>query len=230
MTAATNRTRLLGRLHGLARAQGMDEETYRAKLKVITGKDTATALTNAELELACQRFRPGAHGAVSARLPAGPTSRLIQALWISLHNLGLVRDGSDEALMSFIRRQTKLDAAAWLKSPSDVNRVVEALKDWLARDGGVDWTHRPDDPTYMRLAAWKVAAAQWRKLMALGAVTPGRTWTGRESRWIEDLAAYAMTVKAGEGPPSTWTSPQWAKVSKALGRKLRAAMEKGAAA
>jgi phage gp16-like protein len=226
MTAAVNRNRLIARLHAMKREMGLDDDLYRDKLEGLTGKRSAADLGDDGLEEAVRRFRNSCPAGAAARLPATKQARLIQAQWISLWNLGLVSDPSDAAILAFIRRQTKLDAAVWLKSHDDVVRVVEALKDWLSRDGGVEWGNEPGAPPFMRLPSFKVCAAQWRKLIAIGAMAHGRTWTGNDRRWIEGLTAYAGTVNAGQGPCAGWTNPQWARVSKALGRKLRSALEK----
>lgn len=226
MSAAIDRNRLIARLHVAKRDLGLDEDLYRQKLEVVTGKRSASDLSDAELQMAVRDFT----GRVSAsasyqRLPATPQARMIQAQWISLWNLGLVEDNSDAAILAFIKRQTKLDAASWLKRQQDVEAVAEALKHWLERDGGVVWKHDRATPATLRLAAHKVCVAQWRKLEKLGVVGRGVPVPGSRQQLSERFVAYACDVNRGQGPMAEWTNPQWAKVSKALGVKLRAALK-----
>lgn len=228
-----NRNRLIARLHAMRRELGLDEELYRDKLEQITGKRSAAQLSDAELEEAVTRFRQGARVHRAARMPATKQGRMIQAQWISLYNLGAVQDASDEALMAFVKRQTGLDAVRWLNSHQDVVKVAEALKDWMAREG-VEWSHPASVPPFMKLPAFKVAVAQWRKLTAKGTLTANRTWTGNARPVAEEVMAYAMAIarRGNHGAPDTWTNQQWTRVNRALGAKMRkaaaAAKEKAA--
>ena len=108
------------------------------------------------------------------RLPDGPMAGKLKALWISAYNLGVVRDRTDQALASWLRRQTGLDAAAW-SGPGQVARAVQALQSWIAREAGVDWrphivmgqNGRSREVSNPRA---RVIEAQWRVLNRLGVV------------------------------------------------------------
>jgi len=65
-------------------------------------------------------------------VPGDKMSKKILALWITLHRAGKVRDGSDRALMSFVKRQTGKDHLKWC-SVEDKSAVIEALKNWEER-------------------------------------------------------------------------------------------------
>ena len=220
-----SRNRLIARLHALKREQGLDDELYRDKLEQLTGKRSAADLSDAELQRAVGRFGGNSAGQQPTRLPSTPACRLIQAQWISLYNLGIVHDASDAAILAFIKRQTRLDAAQWLNDHDHIKAVVEALKDWLARDGGVDWRNQPGMPANLQGPVFKVCLAQWRRLDELAEVYRGKTWTGNARPLLEGLLNYAKAFERELEPLTGWDNPQWAKVSKALGRKLRAAQK-----
>lgn len=220
---AIDRNRLMRRLHVMKREQGLDDDLYRDKLEGLTGKRSAAELSDAELEETVAAFRRGQRAGMAAKLPDTKQARMIQAQWISLWNLGVVHDKTDGAITAFVKRQTGLDAARWLTSPQDVAKVAEALKDWMAREG-VDWSNLPGSPPFMRLPAFRVACAQWRKLTERGSVTANRTWTGRQRSAVEEVIAFAQSIaaKGDYGPCQEWTNSQWARVNRSLAAMLRA--------
>jgi phage gp16-like protein len=61
-----------------------------------------------------------------------PQSKKIRALWIELHQAGKVRDPSETALISYVKRMTKVAALQWLNT-AQASTVIEALKKWLTR-------------------------------------------------------------------------------------------------
>ena len=55
-------------------------------------------------------------------------------MWISLHQLGAVRDPSEAALEAFARRQLGVDRLRWAVA-SEANALIEALKQMAERAG-----------------------------------------------------------------------------------------------
>ena len=167
--APDERKRLIRRIHAEARSRGMDEGARRDLQRRATGKESCADMTAAELRRVIAEM-----GRARDRLPDGPMAGKIRALWISAYNLGVVRDRTDAACASWLRRQTGPDAAAWA-SPPALARAVQALQSWLEREAGVDW--RPhialgqDGRTheFTRPRA-RVLEAQWRILHGLGTV------------------------------------------------------------
>ena len=97
------------------------------------------------------------------------------ALWLSGWHLGVVDTYTEAALITFIKRQTGLDAAKWVHDTHDSAKAVEGLKAWLCREAGVDWSpyagvdaagsrEQIDNPRA------RVLEAQWRILAGLGVV------------------------------------------------------------
>lgn len=225
----SDRTTLIKRLHIAKRDLGLDDDLYRDKLEQLTGMRSARDMTDDQLRRAVAGFRgqgAAAEPKSAARLGNFPQARMIQALWVSLYNLGAVRDGRDSALLAFVRRQTGSDALVWVKRPGDIAKVVEGLKDWLVREG-VNWDAAPSDAAPWRThKAARVCEAQWAKLLSLSAVTRQRIYSRVEhlAPAYEGLADYAMAVARGRPTVNALTNADWAQVSKALGKKLRAAL------
>lgn len=147
-------------IHVAKKQLGLDEDTYRASLVQVTGKNSAAAMSEAERQKVLERFRQQGFKAASTgrRKPLeGRFAPKLQALWIAGWNLGLVRDRDDRALVAFVKRQTGIDHVRFLRHGQDAIKAIEALKGWLARAGGVDWTEFKDP-------ADCVLAAQLRKL------------------------------------------------------------------
>ncbi len=165
------RTRLIRRVHARARELGVDAETRRALQTRVTGKASCSAMSEADLRevIAALERTPGPR----ERLPAPPAGSKLRALWISGWHLGVVRNRSDAGLAAWLRRQTGLDAASWA-TPRDVARAIEALRRWLAREAGVDWSGYPvagpnNADRLVENARARVIEAQWRILAELGA-------------------------------------------------------------
>lgn len=124
---------------------GLDEDTYRAMLTRITGQSSASACTDAQLgvvldELAAKGWKPKVvqGGRTAPRGRPGradqPVARKARAMWISLHQLGVVRDPSEAALEAFARRQLGVDRLRWAVA-SEANAMIEALKQMAERAG-----------------------------------------------------------------------------------------------
>lgn len=223
----------LGLIHAAKRDLGLSDENYRAELIKVTGKSSSGDMNEAERAAVLARFRElgWKPQAKSGRGPAGRASGKyapkLQALWIAAWNLGLVRNPDDRAMIAFVKRQTGVEHTRFLTDAAAAYMAIEALKSWIARDGGVFWTEPKGVSN-----GYRVAAAQWRRLRGLGAVTPGHTWTGRKTDAPEDMVRYAAAIigrghcianAAGERVDE-WTSAEWITVMTALGKKLRAAL------
>ena len=82
----------------------------------------------------------------------------------------MVRNRGDDSLAAFIRRQAGIDAARWA-TPAQTAAAIEALKDWMARDGGVDWSpYAQDGGRPKEYPRARVLEALWRKLHRAGAL------------------------------------------------------------
>lgn len=131
------------------RELGIDDGAYRALLERVTGETSSTACSDAQLgrvldELKAKGWTPkGMAGGRTGAIPVStgrrtmsqsPMAKKARALWISLHQLGVVRDPSERALESFGRRQLGVDRLQWADE-GQAYRLIEALKAMAARAG-----------------------------------------------------------------------------------------------
>ena len=167
--ANDQRKRLIRRIHAEARSRGMDKDARRDLQRRATGKESCADMTATELRSVIAEMDRSRD-----RLPDSPMTGKVTALWISAWHLGVVRDRTDAACASWLRRQTGLDAAAWA-TPAAMAKAVQALKSWLAREAGVDWRPhvslgRDGRVREVERPRARVLEAQWRILHKAGRV------------------------------------------------------------
>lgn len=163
-----HRKALLAKVAIGRKALAWDDDTYRDTLEARYGVRSGSQLTDRQLvdlleHMKASGFKPAPPKRAGTRRSAtDPEGRKMTALWLSLWNLGVVEDPSENALAAFVRRMLKVDAVQWAQmTPEGSYRVIEALKKWAGRDGGVLW----DDAVN---PAKCVALAQLRKLKLRG--------------------------------------------------------------
>lgn len=205
-------TAIIAAIHAGLRQLGIKEDDdKRALYARVTGERRLTNMT------------PRQHDAIVAELrrlgfkPAkkaleGPFAGKLQALWIDAWNLGIVRNRRDEALAAFVKGRTRIDHTRWVIHAGDADKAIEALKGWMARDGGVDWSVGTATPDWERKLGAKIALAQWRRL--------GRD-DGPESFKAFCDMVYAHRQKALEA----MDNDDWVFVMNALGRQVRKAVK-----
>ena len=208
-------------IHTLKGKAGLDEACYRDMLAGY-GVSSSKHLTVVQANGLIEKLRDAAPGRAHPRaVPmTGRYGAIIRALWIAGWNLGVVRDHSDEAACSFVERQTGVMRTAWLVEPAQGRAAIEALKQWIGREGGVDWpTERDSDTADRKLA---VLVAQWQRLKALGVVQP-------DGPLVSGLLIVVETEVRRElhdlSDPSL-TPAELDRVSAILGRRIRKAMGK----
>ncbi len=220
-------TNPLAAIHIAKKQLGLDDGDYRALLKRVTGKSSSKNMTDAErqavlAEMRRRGFKPapkgsskGGRSAGGHRSLEGPFAKKVQALWIAGWNLGIVRSRDDKALIAFVKRQTGIDHTNWLVSAADAKRVIEALKGWMAREAGVDWTGY-DNPREA------VLRAIFKRLVDLGAFKPfaGELNESDIVSWARG-AQYCWAWKFGD-----YSDQDWINVQNRAGAKLRAALAK----
>lgn len=126
---------LLAKVHIAKKELALPEESYRAILVRMTGRESSKDCTEGQLERLLAEFRrlgwqpkPGKGGSGYDK----PHVRKIYALWREAGVVGAVDNASKEALRAFVARQTGKSAPEFC-SPGDANRVTEALKAMIRR-------------------------------------------------------------------------------------------------
>lgn len=206
----------LAAIHVAKKQLGLDEDTYRAVLVRVTGKDSTRAMSEAERqrvveEMRARGFTKASNGA-RKRL-TGRFAGKLQALWIAAWNLGIVSNREDAALIAFVKRQTGIDHVRFVRDAGDADKAIEALKAWLAREGGVDWTRPRYQPNWTQTSGYRIASAQFALLQKLDPEFAG--YTG--------LTHWAIRNVEIGWRPSTCDDKQWITIMNALGVLVRKA-------
>lgn len=206
-------------IYGGLRALGLSEEEDRRDLyERVTAKRRLREMTPAEKTAVVEELRrlgfrgqnggAGGVGGRSGRLD-GPYAKKLQALWIAGWNLGLMRSNTDSALLAFVKRQTGVDHTRFLREQAEANRAIEALKGWLARDGGVDWSPRRGDEKALREPGGRIALAQFRIMGRLGLIDERTTllaevtalpvaWPPDREGWIRAMNDFGERIRAAK--------------------------------
>lgn len=114
-----------------AKALALTDDTYRAVLKRITGKESCGDMTAPQLAAVIEHFK--GLGAYRRQVYTKSQPRMVRGLWMELYELGEVRDRSDKALDAFVARQCGVSSARFLIDPDQARPVIEALKAMLKR-------------------------------------------------------------------------------------------------
>lgn len=138
--------RLISAVHVGKNQLGMDDDTYRSLLKQVTGKTSTLKMSLWELKkvLEAMKSKGFKYKKTSTRRQSPPsrgaTVDKLRAIWITMHQHGFIKDGSEAALDAYVRRQTKSEnngqgiaAAAWLQGEL-CDKVLESLKQWHRRE------------------------------------------------------------------------------------------------
>lgn len=130
----------LAKIHIAKKELGLTDEAYRDLLRGQFKVDSAALLTPGKVARLLQHFqrlgwKPKTQLSLPGlAVPADGQSKKVQALWITLHQAGVVRDGSDQAMLNFVKRLTGRDRLQWC-STEQKSDVIQALKAMAARAG-----------------------------------------------------------------------------------------------
>jgi phage gp16-like protein len=138
---------LLAKIHIAQKELNLTDEHYRDILDRVAQQRTAAGLSDEKLlevlaALKALGWKPKVIAGAKARSapkpgrrPADhPVARKARALWISLHKLGVIENGSEAALEAFAKRQLGVDALQWADQ-SQAEPLIKALKAMAERAG-----------------------------------------------------------------------------------------------
>ena len=129
----------LAKIHIAKKELGLSDEVYRDILKIQCGRTSSAKLTPMQAEQLLRHFKKlgwqpkAAQKLPGMDIPSDGQSQKILALWISLHQAGVIKDRSDKALLAFVKRMTHKDHLRWCDG-QDKHKIIEALKDWAKRE------------------------------------------------------------------------------------------------
>ncbi|WJI81493.1 MULTISPECIES: regulatory protein GemA [unclassified Mesorhizobium] len=197
----------LAAIHVANKQLGLDEDTARDLYQRITGKRSLREMNDRELKLIITEQRQRGFKPTEKGLQ-GPFAKKLQALWIAAWNLGIVRDRHDAAMLSFVKRQTGIEHTRFLLDADDAAKAIDALKAWMTREAGVDWSQSVSTASWLRPTGAKIALAQWQVLSVLRAV---------------DAAGFRKFVFDKAKPLDQMNDRDWPTVMNALGEQIRKA-------
>jgi len=128
-----------------ARQIGWSDDAYRDLLKrhgAILHNDKysassmgSTQLQDAydELKKAGFKIQPKQGTASATKDWRKPRIEKIQAIWMALHDAGVVRDRSEKAMLTWCASISGKPKLQWYTS-TDLNNVIEGLKKWATRE------------------------------------------------------------------------------------------------
>lgn len=142
MTISPQRRRLLSSVHIGKKQLGLDDDTWRAVVKRVTGHESCADASDAGLMMLMDELRKLGGQVPSAEPPASfkpakkAQARLVYALWGALGRMGALKDPSKAALRIFCARQLDLDAATDpdLLTNKQLDPIIRALKAWNDRE------------------------------------------------------------------------------------------------
>lgn len=150
---------LIAKIHIARKQLAMEEDSYRAMLKRITGKESSGDMKPAELEAVLKEFaRLGftatARKASSGKggLPSDAQARKIRALWLNLYHLGEIENGAEEALIAYCYRMSGVARIEWMHA-QQFDNVIRGLLGWLERVGWIN----PSSDEISRIARLRFA-------------------------------------------------------------------------
>ncbi len=131
------------KIHIAKQELGLDDETYRDVLKWKFNVSSSKDLKPRQVIVLLNHFKARGWKPKAARkakpqqsrskMASDPQSKKIRALWITMHQEGLVKNPSETALARYIKRMTGVDRLEWCTS-AQKHRLIEALKKWHERD------------------------------------------------------------------------------------------------
>ncbi|WP_153117411.1 gp16 family protein [Rhodocyclus tenuis] len=139
-----DRARLIRLLHVAKRDLQMADDTYRGVLMSVASKSSSSELSVTDLYRVLEHMKKagfkvrvtktadGKKRQSSRPLAQHAEDKKIRALWLLLHQLGAVKNPSEEALAAYVKRLTGVDALQWINGAQSL-KLIESLKKWAMR-------------------------------------------------------------------------------------------------
>ena len=127
------RGKLIRLIHVAKRDLALDDPTYRTILRQSGGAESTTAMGDKQLQAVLDRLKSSGFVVKKAgvRYTGATEADKVRALWRFLHVLGLVNNPSEQALMAYVKRISRVDDLRW--AWQDYERLIETMKKWAMR-------------------------------------------------------------------------------------------------
>lgn len=205
------RSRKMRAVLAACRRLGIDDEARKDIQQEIVGVASMSAMDDAGLSQLLDHLNRNWQGTN----PGRPHLAKIKALWWSLYWLGGIEEPGERALSAFVKRQTGVSALRFLDSRQSFS-VIEALKQWLEREG-VAW--KTDTEISELECSWPGRGrAEWDRWSVISRLRRQLYDAGLVANW-ELLVARALGLPEQS---MNWTNRQLDDVIRFLGKKWRA--------
>lgn len=130
----------MAKIHIAKKQLALPDDTYRAVLKRVTGRDSSADMNIDQLEAVHNEFvrlgfKAKATSPTGSRKQAtSPQAKKIRALWLVLRDASELKDASEDALVAFVSKTTGINDMQWLTSAHG-DKVIKALRGWIERVG-----------------------------------------------------------------------------------------------
>ena len=134
------KTNLIKLIHVAKTKLGLDDDVYRDILSSTTGKTSSKDLNLIQLEAVLDRLKQLGFAVESKdktgvkNLADDKQSKLIRHLWLQLHEAGVVKNGSEQALAKFVEKRVDVSALQFL-STKHADMIINHLREWCKRCG-----------------------------------------------------------------------------------------------
>ena len=122
----------------IAKSQlNLDDDTYRHLLLTLTRKTSTKDMAIWELEKVIDNLKSKGFKAKNSKksgkiTATEPIHKKIRSLWLELAEAGAVKNRSEKAINSYVKRIVGIEVMDWL-TPKQAMVVIESLKSWQAR-------------------------------------------------------------------------------------------------
>jgi len=173
------RRAMLAKVHLAKKQLGLSDDDYRAVLMRVAGAMSAADLDERGLaaviaEFSAKGFTAKARFPGQSRAADHPSARKARALWISLHQLGEIKNPSEPALEAFAARQMRVERLQWANQ-GQCYKLIEALKAIATRAGWDQSTEGLSPAARPRELKRRLCVAIMDRLRDRGVVPAG--WT-----------------------------------------------------
>jgi hypothetical protein len=209
----------LSALHATKNKAPVDEDAFRDICERVTGQRSTKVMSEKQRWMVVdelKRLYPTLKQASKPRPDGrkkltGSYAKKLQALWIAAWNLGIIENRDDAALLAFVKRQTGIDHTRFLRHSEDAAKAIEALKAWMAREAGVDWSTDKFMHDWAKVDGCKIARAQFARLCASG-----------EANWkMSDFWPEVYAIAWLASPEQFRSNSDWVPVMNELGKRIR---------
>ena len=114
---------------------GLDDDVYRDILTNTTGKNSTKDMNISELVRVLNRLKSNGFTVQpqTKEMADTPQNNLILHLWNTLHQKGIVKNQSEQALLKFIQRHFKELKSLNELTSYQASKIIEHLKNWCLR-------------------------------------------------------------------------------------------------